>query len=75
LAFRKTFEANPKLIIQRFESQDHNQDGVLDLNGFKAAMLVPEFRMRADDCTEVYQILQSPAQGFLYKQWIFDNFP
>lgn len=48
---------NGKIAVQRFESQDFNRDGVLNLDGFKAAMLVPEMKMTPDDATEVYSII------------------
>lgn len=38
--FTSGCQKHGKAIVQRFEGQDHNKDGILNVDGFKAALLI-----------------------------------
>lgn len=48
---------NGKTVVQRFEGQDHNKDGLLNVDGFKAALLVKELNMSSAELEEAYYLL------------------
>ena len=43
--------------MQRFEAQDHNKDGILNVDGFKAALLTQEFNMTGNELVEAFYLL------------------
>jgi len=73
--FKDIMYKNGKTAVQRFETQDHNKDGVLNLDGFKAALMVPEFNIRGEEVVELYGLVCSPNSGFQYAQWISQHCP
>ena len=42
--------------MKRLEAQDYNRDGALNEDGFKAALLIDEVGMKADELEEAYNL-------------------
>jgi Ca2+-binding EF-hand superfamily protein len=64
-----------KTVVQRFESQDHNKDGALTVEGFKAALLVSEMQMNVKEITDSFYLLSDLKGNFHYREWILEKFP
>ena len=59
-ALRKVTDAvtaNAKLVCQRLEQQDYNKDGALNIDGFKAALLVRETDCSAAELEECFYLV------------------
>ena len=57
---------NGKSVIQRLESSDHNKDGNLNLEGFKAALLQPEYNIHKEELVEAFHLISNDSHGGLF---------
>jgi hypothetical protein len=57
--FLTTFGRFGKSLVRGFEQQDINRDGLLTCDGFKAACLLPELGMPADELNEVFYLISN----------------
>jgi hypothetical protein len=63
---RKAISENGRLIISKLEGQDYNKDGVLNVDGFKAALRIPEVPMRDHDLDEAYNLICTSEDGLFF---------
>jgi hypothetical protein len=73
--FRQAIQNHGKNAITQFELTDVNKDGVVNIDGFKVVMLVPEFNMNSTEVEEAFYILQGISEGFPYRDWIAQYYP
>ena len=74
-AYRKVIDAvtcNGKLVCQRLEQQDYNKDGELNIDGFKAALLVRETDCSSSELEECFYLIanRQVPQELNYMTWI-----
>lgn len=68
---------NSALILLRFEQADINRDGVIQIEGFKSALLIPEVNklMKIADIEEAFYLSEDSDRGVPYVEWVKQNFP
>lgn len=59
-------------LARQFVNQDFGKEGMLNIEGFKAAALMPEFMFRVDEANEVFSLLQRNGQ-FNYRDYLVSN--
>ena len=65
----------PKLIISKLEEQDHNQDGLLNVDGFIASLMIGEVGLQRAEITECFYLICNSEQMLSYRRWILQQFP
>ena len=65
---------NGKLIVQRLEAQDINRDGAVNVDGFKAALLMREIQMTESELEEAFHLI-SEGEDLAYYDWVMKNYP
>lgn len=63
---RKAISENGRLIISKLEGQDYNKDGVLNVDGFKAALRIPEVPLRDHELDEAYNLICTSEDGLFF---------
>ena len=72
---KRAIENHPNLVA-RLEKSDLDGDGAINIDGFKAALLVPAIEqfVQPDEIEEVFNLI-CDNDGFLrYAEWIANNF-
>jgi len=56
---RKVFHQHALLIVQRLEKEDYNRDGMLNCDGWMAALLIPEVKqlLTQEDLLECFHLI------------------
>jgi len=54
---KSAIQNNGKLVAESFERQDHNKDGLLNIDGFWASLLLPEIKMSKSDLNECFYLV------------------
>lgn len=57
--FMSLFVQHGRSLVKRFESQDHNKDGLLNVDGFRAACLLPEVGMPGAELDEAFWLCEN----------------
>lgn len=60
-------------VLRHLIAQDLNRDGLINLDGFKAALLAPEFGMRREEVQEIYSYLAGQDGYFRYRDWTMEQ--
>lgn len=69
---QKLFNSYAKLVISHLEKEDHNKDGSLNIDGFRAAMLISEVKQFMDksEVDEAFNLLENHQGELAYRRWI-----
>jgi hypothetical protein len=59
-------------LARQFIAQDYNKDGCLNIEGFKAVVLLPEFIFRVDEAVEAFTLVSRSGQ-FSYREFLAEN--
>lgn len=68
--FVGVFAKNGRTLVTRFEAQDYNKDGLLNVDGFRAACLLPEVGMPTSELDEAFWLSENFNGQLSYREWI-----
>ena len=71
----RAIQSNGKLVIESMERQDYNKDGLLNIDGFEASLLIREVGMSNKDLKEVFYLICASDQMLPYQSWVLSKFP
>lgn len=66
--FNNLLKTDGESVAKKFMTLDINKDGALGIEGVKAGLLYKEFRMTAEDATEIFELLNK-GNLFYYKEY------
>ena len=69
------FRMHGKQLIERLENSDINKDGMINIDGFQAALRMQEVGMSNAELSEVFFLICNHEQELQYKSWIVQRFP
>lgn len=72
---KRAVQNNGKLVAENMEQQDYNKDGLLNLDGFEAALRVREIGLGGSDLKEAFFLVCNQEQTLAYQNWVLGWFP
>jgi thermostable 8-oxoguanine DNA glycosylase len=75
VSLHRAIQSNGKVVIESMERQDYNKDGLLNIDGFEASLLIREVGMSNSDLKEVFYLICGSDQLLPYQTWILTKFP
>lgn len=64
---RTAIQNNGKLVVENMERQDYNKDGVLNMDGFSASLLLNEIKLSNSDLKECFFLVCNHDQNLAYQ--------
>lgn len=61
--------------MENMERQDYNKDGILNIDGFEASLLIREVGMSNSDLKECFYLVCNHDMTLAYQSWLLAMFP